>query len=112
MDDLFNRKLYEFVDDLVAIYPALNDLRVFKASLYAVNMMDPGYSRRYFRENFGIPFEKQIMARDEKFFLQKDEYKDGDVDIVSRIKTLWVDMLPYNKDTVWKYMQVLVYLGR
>lgn len=112
MDDLFNRKLTEFVDELVDIYPTIHDFRVFQTTLYAACVFDKSSPRQYFKTYVIDPFEKKILARDEDFFIQKEEYVDSDLNIVARLKTVWASMPSKNKDAIWRYMQVLVYLGK
>jgi hypothetical protein len=110
MYDLFNKKLEEFANELVEIYPNVIDFKVFRSGLYASGMIDKKLPQDYFSTYVVVPFEDKIMARDEEFFLQKQEYENGDLDIISRLKGVWGAMNEHNKDAMWKYLQVLVYL--
>ena len=110
MYELFNRKLEEFAEELVAIYPTMMDFKVFQSSLFASVMIDKRLPQQYFYTYVVVPFEQQIMARDEEFFMQKQEYENSDLDIVSRLKSVWGAMNVHNKEAMWKYLQVLVYL--
>lgn len=111
MCDLFNKKLAEFVGELITIYPSVDDFKTFQMGLCASLMVDKKLPVQYFKTYVVEPYEGQIMAQDEKFFIQKKEYGEySDFDIVSRLKAVWGVMDAENKVVIWKYMQVLVYL--
>lgn len=110
MYDLFNRKLKEFADELVSIYPRENDFKIFQTALCGILMIDKKMPQNYFDTYVVIPFEHKITIKDENFFLQKQEYDHSDLDIVSRLKNVWGNMNSENKAAIWKYMQVLVYI--
>ena len=119
----FNTKLEEFIGDLSATFPELNDIKSIKTSFVFAKSMNPRMPQQLFKSYVADKFGEKIMARDEGFFLEHD-YKDvlddsgmisgfdkSSVDIIGQLKTMWKDMSTVNKDAVWKYLAVLVYLS-
>ena len=134
----FNETVLQFVEDLKVIFPndpilllAYSTLKVYVASKKQV-------LQQMFTKTMSA-YEKQILARDEIFFLEHStsEYKQacqrlkqepGFADDLSKLKvkfggktsvfdtvveTLkgkWKDMSEHNKDVIWRYMIQLVKL--
>ena len=63
-------------------------------------------------------YEKQIMSKDESFFLQHDydDIKNYDqnvtADLIQDLKNHWGSFNEENKEIVWKYMILLVSLDK
>ena len=114
MHDLFNKKLAEFVDDLIFIYPSIDDFKVFRTASYAASILDITGPQVYFQLYVVEPYEVKIMARDEHFFMRQtyDDETNQNLDIVAKLKNVWGTMSCQNKDIIWKYLQVLVYLSK
>ena len=112
--DLFNKKLAEFIDDLIYIYPNINDFKVFRTTSYAASIIDVKAPQAYFHAYVVEPFEAKIMGRDEQFFMRQnyDDETSENLDIIAKLKHVWGKMSEPNKDTIWKYLQVLVYLSK
>ena len=117
--DLFNRKLAEFMDDLIIACPDVErQFTVFKDVLGWAIAMDKRYPCGIFESTVMVPYGDQIKKRDENFFLQKayTEYNDmykqyyNDLNIVEKLKNVWSTLDDHNKETVWTYMEVLMQL--
>ena len=118
--DLFNRKLYEFMDDLIYICPDVErQFTVFKDVLGWAIAADKSYPSGIFESTVTVPYGDQIKQRDEKFFLKEayNEYNDmyksyyTDLNIVEKLKNVWTTLNDHNKKTVWQYFDVLVELS-
>lgn len=119
--DLFNRKLSEFMDDLILVCPDMErTFTVFKDVLGWAIAVDKRYPCGIFESTVLVPYGDQIKQRDEKFFLAEayttynDMYKHyyNDLNIVEKLKGIWKTLNEHNKKTVWQYMDVLLELAR
>jgi hypothetical protein len=117
--ELFNKKLVEFVEDIIYICPEVNDFRVFKMTCdWAVNL-DVKFAQNMFDVCVAKPYASQILSKDENFFLKEsyDEYNDyikkynHDLNLIQKLKSIWKDLDDVNKENIWKYMQVLLILN-
>jgi hypothetical protein len=119
MHDLFNRKLEEFIDDLIFIYPNAVDFKKFKTTLEWTTAIDKKAPHYFFDVCVVEPYQDKVLQRDETFFLCESyvKYNDymqlygQDLDIFQKIKQVWKKLDAHNKENIWKYMQVLVYLA-
>lgn len=116
---LFNRKLEEFASDLATTYADVKDFKMLKNSIRLAVMMTPKVPQAIFHQYVYIPYEKQIIDKDEAFFMAEDYdeklasvHANINLDIVQKIKTIWKSLAEDQKDIIWKYMQVLVVLNR
>jgi hypothetical protein len=63
---------------------------------------------------FVYPYKKQIMEKDEQFFLKDGnvQVEEDDLSKAIHLRDLWQNKLrKENKDIVWKYFQVMVVLA-
>jgi hypothetical protein len=119
MHDLFNRKLAEFIADLLYIYPGVDDFKTFKTTFEWATALDKTAPHHFFNACVVKPFAEKVLCRDETFFLCESYVKYNDymkkyghnLDIVQKLKQIWKTLDEHNKDNIWKYMQVLVYLA-
>lgn len=118
--ELFNRKIVEFIENLIYIFPEVNDFKVFKTACDWAIGMDVTSAQQIFNICVGQPYEVQIMEKDEKFFLKEnyDEYNDyiklygNDMNLVEKLKNIWSIIDESNKEVIWQYMQVLIFLNK
>ena len=110
---LLNLKLQEFVDDLLASYPGVTDIRVMKTMLNLTVAMDIKLPQDMFNRCVVIPYEQQILAKDECFFLEEAyDPQYADINIIEKLKGIWKTLPAEDKEIVWKYFQVLLVLNR
>lgn len=111
--DMFNRKLGEFIDDLIECYNDLEDLKVFKSMLDLAIYMDKNVPQQMFHETVTKKYEKYIVEYNEAFFLE-EEYDPTytDINLVNKLKGIWKTMETHNKNIIWKYLHVLLVLDR
>lgn len=110
--ELFNRKLVEFVDDLIVTFPQFSDFVGYRVLLVGSIALDKGSPQRIFNQTVAIPYERYILEKNEVFLLNERYSTTTKQGLVDQIKQVWCTMDAGNKDVIWKYMQVLVALNR
>lgn len=110
--EVFNKKLIEFVDDLVSSFNGLEDFVVYKNLLNACVLVDKTAPQVMFHQTVVIPYEQHIKEKNESFLLNETYNVGVDQGIVDKLKGIWKSLDTENKDVIWKYMQVLVVLNK
>jgi predicted nucleotidyltransferase len=115
---VFTTQLSNLSEQLVEIFPGDTHLRVAQNFISLMKTANP----RKLQELFGDvikPYKDHIMEKNEAFFLEhdygelSDRAKDQDSAnaIMTSLKNNWKNMSEENKETTWKYFQVLVKLN-
>jgi hypothetical protein len=119
--DSFNKKMGEFLAELSTTFPEIQDLRLLKTSFTMMRSISDKTPQKLFDVHVALRFGEQILRRDESFFLAYDytdvianipgvETKES-LDIVGQLKAIWHSLSDSNKEAVWKYLAVLLYLN-
>lgn len=113
----FNVTFAEFIEDLVKVIQDDPELRVYEILLRGAFATNPRYVCDAFHKFVVIPYEDEILKKNEDFFLKHDynnltEADSNALEVITRIKTYWKDLNDANKETVWKYFRVLVLLNK
>lgn len=103
--DIFNQKTIEFIADVGLICPDIKDLQPIANIGLSLDRMA---AIRIF-DKYADKYESYILAKDEAFLLVQD-YESENMDVIARLKTVWTTLTPENKDTIWKYIQLLLLL--
>jgi len=103
-----------FVSELSEMYPEDPDFSMFVTTIRLMRTTNPSLvvTNLYDATH---PYEDQIMAKDEKFFLKSefDEHKENvDMDIINKMKEYYSEMNAQSRDNVWKYCQNIVRLSK
>ena len=117
--EVFNNKLIEFAKDLIYIFPSVNDFHIFLTACEWSVCIDKYSPLSFFTCLVVEPFKEKIIKKDESFFLYEsyDEYNEymqhygHDLNLVNKLKKIWQTLDEKNKETIWKYMQVLLCLS-
>lgn len=114
--ELFNRKLADFIEDLAPLMQHMPDYQMLRATAALLSSMQPRKNQEYFDMYVAAWFERQILDRDEEFFLSRD-YPDAqdtcqDLGIVPMLKAVWTSLAQGDRDAVWAHLKVLVLLNR
>lgn len=117
--DLFNKKLFEFTEDLMFIFPEVADFRVFWDTVNWAVAINRNIPQEFFNNCVVAPYTDKILNRDETFFLQEsyDEYNaylqeyNNDLNLVQKLKSIWKDLDEGNKATIWTYLRLLLVLS-
>lgn len=122
--DLFNKKFIEMLEDLVLVLghecpDQVAQFEGFKVFTNTCILVDKSSPQQLFNRSVCIPYEKYIIEKDEAFFLNKTyDTKEPLVNgmdnssLIDKLKSVWRKLDNNNKETMWKYMQVLVALNR
>ena len=113
--DMFNRKLAEFLTDLEAIgIESVPEYPLLKTSAQMMAKIDKTKMPVVFHTFVLQQYEAQIMAQDEEFFLDRQQFSNNanDFAIVSAIKTIWSSLDDVNKNAIWAHLRVLTVLCR
>lgn len=108
----FNNIINKFLDELQVILPQEKDIAIFKSQVDVTNMISPNKVLQSFVK-FVYPYKKEIMEKNESFFLgdglslKKDYMSDA-----IHLTELWQTKLSNeNKEVVWKYFQVMIIIA-
>jgi hypothetical protein len=115
----FNKKLAEFIHELIAAFPDLPDFRTLNTTCSWAIQLDPRIPQQTYHMCVYEPYAKKIMAEDESFFLKESfnaytnvlKNNNIDLNVIDKIKNIWGVLTPDNKQTIWKYLKVLTYLS-
>jgi len=103
----FTELLDKFLEELIEVFPEESTLKKYQASYDLMKKTNPRKVVDVFMASV-IPYQKQISAADEQFFLNNNiDFLDG-----LNIKNWWNDDLSDNtKACIWQYIQNLTILG-
>ena len=103
----FNDMMTQFLTELIASFPEERNLKKYKVSYDLIKAASPRKGVDMYM-GFAKSYHTQIMAKDEKFFLENDiDFLDS-----LNIKKWWNDDLSENtKNAIWGYLQTLNILG-
>lgn len=108
----FIQQLLNFVTEFYQTYPELVELKKAKAQLEVICSLNHTMVINTFMK-YANEYEEKISNKDETFFMNFEDIQNEDaMDIIKIIKDLWKDMTPNNKESVWKYLQVLIKIGK
>lgn len=96
-----------FMVELAEMYPNDEDFSSFLTTLKLVRTTNPSLVPKYIYEHTS-QFEKQILEKDESFFIDYSFVEYGehvDLDIFSKLKQYLKSMDQKSKENVWKYIQ-------
>ena len=103
----FNEMMSSFLDELVQTFPEEGSMKKYQASFDIMRKANPRKVVETFMAS-ASQYNAQIMAKDEKFFL------DNGIDFLDalNIKKWWNSDLSENtKGAIWQYLQTLMILG-
>lgn len=108
----FNKTVDTFLEQLIKILPEEKDIKIFQSQISVALMFDESKILKSFIE-FVSPYKKQILSKDEKFFLGDNvEIEKDYMSKAIHLTDLWKNKLSTeNKEIVWKYFQVLTVLS-
>ena len=117
--DLFCKVFNELISDLVSLYPEDSSLSLFSASVKATQMLLGNKLFSYQVIDYLEPYYKQILDKDENFFLQnsliEEDCDDSFIENeIKRIKKIWNEPETTNntKECIWKYFINLVKIAK
>lgn len=111
----FNTHLFDFMDDLISIFPENNDLVISKASFDTIKRANPTAIIKSWVKFVYIPYKDVIDNNDISFFFEKDYSNDLShlpnankiMDIIDTFRKPVKEMTDNNKEHTMKYIQNL-----
>ena len=121
---MFNNQLMSLITELINYF---NDskMKILKEKILIVNSANPTLIIRLFFKNI-YNFKDNIMEKKEDFFLKqltqdnitnmysnnKEIADNNDINIIDviNLKDRWTSLHDDDKETIWKYLQVLIIL--
>ncbi len=115
--DKFNETFVLFIKDLVQAFPSDAEFKLYQIALQGITFTDPDLVREMFHDHVTLKYEKEIVNKDEQFFLQQDfssyEQKYAKASsIIQKLKSSWALLNEENREIVWKYLKVLLVLDK
>ena len=103
----FTDMMAQFLGELVQSFPEESKLKKYKNTFDLMKKANPRKCVEVFM-NSARQYQSQIMAKDEKFFLEQNvEFLDA-----LNIKRWWsADVSDGTKAAIWQYLQTLMILG-
>ena len=111
----FNTHLFDFMDDLISIFPENNDLVISKSSFDTIKRANPTAIIKSWVKFVYIPYKDVIDNNDISFFFDKDYSNDLShlpnankiMDIIDTFRKPVKEMTDNNKEHTMKYIQNL-----
>ena len=111
----FNAHFFDFIDDLISIFPNNNDLSLAKTTFDTIKKANPSAIVKAWLKFVYLPYENVINAGDISFFFDKDYSEDllnvsnsnKILNIIDTFRTPIKEMGDVNKEHTTKYIQNL-----
>ena len=107
----FNKYMKGFNKELLANFPHIGMLSLMNTSYVVCKKLNKKLPHKLFNKYIAV-FEKEILSKNEPFFLSDRFTSSFWPSFVEMIKTEWIKLDEANKEAVWTHMQVLVALNR
>jgi hypothetical protein len=113
---LFITQFVSLLNELILLHPMDSSLRLLQTTTNGMIYLDPKNFVDIVIESLA-PYKKQILAKDEKFFLKDivDEFKGNSfvMNEISKIHDIWTDpnTKAETKESIWKYFIFMIKLG-
>jgi len=117
--DKFNVTYLEFLTDLIEVCPEDSEFPFYKTTSEAAIFLDSKIVHYIFHENVVKLYSEKILNREEEFFINHN-YEDvhsvidsaNTNEIISKIKSYWLQLNKDNQEIVWKYFRILILLSK
>ena len=111
----FNTHFFDFIDDLISIFPTNNDLLIAKTTFDTIKKANPVTIVKAWNKFVYIPYQNVIDAGDISFFFDKDYREDLStvsnsnkiLNMIDTFRTPIKEMGDVNKEHATKYIQNL-----
>lgn len=116
----FCTQLVNLITNLKELYPNDKDIAVSLTTVSLLKSTNPRQLLNIFT-TYVLKYEKSILEKDEKFFLDTNFIEDCKVDkedvnyadtVMNNLKKYWNEMDKESKENIWKYFQVLILLSK
>jgi hypothetical protein len=115
----FNTHFFEFLDDILSIYPENNDLKDAKTTFEFFKKANPTTIAKAWHQFVNPKYQATIDAGNIDYFLEKDYKEDLNhmananevMEIINRLRSPIQTMTPESKQNSLKYLQNLCKLA-
>lgn len=114
--DAFYNQFADFLSELIRVFPEDPDFPAYKTGLLLFQRTNPAFVIKAVHEHVA-PYEETIRAKNVDFFLKHDysghTENDGALEqVIQKLKGYWSQMSESNQTVVWKYITLLMDLGK
>lgn len=111
----FNNHFFEFLDDVIRIYPENIDIQAGRNSFEHIKKLNPTTIIKCWHHFIYLPYSDKIENKDLSFFLEKSYDHDLNhltnqrevLEIIENLKVLLSKTDPINKDHILNYLKNL-----
>lgn len=111
----FNENFKKMTQTLHQLIPENQQIEAVKNAVHIGARAKPEFYIKHFHEYVSIPFEAQILSRNDDFFLNLDlsDFLPSDtVGEANQLKEKWTSFTKEEQDILWQYMIVLTKLSQ
>lgn len=114
--DAFYDQYEDFLHQMQQVFPEDPDWPLYIAGLAIFRRTNPLVVVKKTWQHMG-PYETQIKAREEKFFLTRnwDDHTDGEEPMqqtVDKLRGMWLSLSKHNQNVIWDYVTNVLYLAK
>jgi hypothetical protein len=114
----FTGQLYQLIDDICELFPSETEFKMWREGLDLMAKANPARLMESFIY-YVMPLRERILSKNEDFFMGNDFKKTvnsaagDDMSVLhGHLARLWkTSLTAEDKETIWKYFQVLVVLA-
>ena len=107
---VFNKKLMEFVKEVIDMYPTNKDFKSMRTQLRMIMNNAETLPLENFKKYVAVKYRTYINERNEQFFLQLD-LSGTPFESFNYLKDMWRTTTPTTKNAMWKYIELLTKLS-
>lgn len=107
--NVFNKKLMEFVKEVVEMYPNNKDFKSMRSQLRMIMSSAEELPIQKFKKYVSIKYRENIDSRNEDFFLKLD-LTGTPFASFNYLKDMWKNTSETTKEAMWKYVELLTKL--
>jgi hypothetical protein len=100
---VFNKKLMEFVKEVIEMYPDNKDFKSMRSQLRMIMSSAENLPIQKFKELVTIPYSKKIY--------EKEDLSGTPFESFNYLKKMWKTTTPTTKEAMWKYVELLTKLS-
>ncbi len=113
----FNDNFVKLTRTIHQLIPDNQQLEAIKNAVHLGARVKPDIYIKHFHEHVVVPFEAQIIAKDDQFFLNLDlstisQLPSNNINDANVLKERWINFSAEQQNILWQYMVVLTKLSQ
>jgi hypothetical protein len=113
----FNDNFKKLTKTIHQLIPENTHLEAIKNAVHIGSRAKPDLYIKHFYEHVAVPFETQIITKDNQFFLNLDlssisHLPSDQLDEANALKDKWTGFTTEQQDILWQYMIVLTKISQ